>query len=836
MNHFGPPAVLLTSLWSWVAASLALGAELTRDPSVQLTTTDSAVLVWRTEGPSIPLVRFGTDYENFDQIVLPVQMTVRVSPDLQGAPPDLPRLKSAPPNTYQYEAHLHGLKPDTTYYYGIFDGDQRLTPMGTDYRLRSAPARDSERPLRFWIVGDSGDGSIVQKDAFDAMVELVGEEERPIDAYVHLGDMAYSSGTDTEFQDHYFEMYESLLRNTVTWPTMGNHEGRTSSGRTGVGPYYDAYVLPKAGEAGGEPSGTESYYSFDFGRIHFICLNSHDEARSEAGAMAAWLKRDLAQTEAEWLIAFWHHPPYSKGTHDSDSEDQLIEMREVMVPLLEDHGVDLILAGHSHTYERSMLMDSAYETPSSAQGVVLDDGDGHPDGDGAYRKSANLNPHEGTVAVVAGHGRGGFAIGESVLHRVTLGGAGSVIMDLDGDTMTLRMLDDKGQIRDEFQIVKRGQVEAREPLRDPWNPLGPAIVATQRHPDRVEVAIVPRPIAEDAVIHYTTDGTEPTEDSPIYDGPISVQRDFTFVQAFSIWRDGSRRSPVAVANVEGPLSESSVGVLRIPIEASEDDGVESMLGMVDLGGAQLRTNGAAEQELFGLRFNNLPLPPTATILSAHIEVRGVNRNNKAGEWHVQADLGLPTAPFTGEIDDLSSRTLSERSKTWTVNPWVFVRFRTEVERSPDLSLLLEEVIGQPSWETGGSLAFLVSGTTNRSFFSFDGDPRRAPVLEVRYYEKSALELASSVPLKVDLGQPINDKPLLYLTFPRLLSAHARSISYQVEGSATMEPGSWVALGSIPDQFIAGAQEGFALFRHLVEIPEGVEPGDAYFLRLVVSQQ
>lgn len=835
MNSFGPPAALIALLCSFLAASGSKGAELTREPSVQLTTTNSAVLVWRTEGPSIPLVRFGTDYENLDHVVLPVQMTIRVAPNLVGAPPDLPRLKSAPPNTYQYEAHLQGLKPDTTYYYGIFDGEQRLTPMGVDYQLRAAPARDSERSLRFWVVGDSGDGSIVQKEAFDAMVELVTEEERPIDAYVHLGDMAYSSGTDPEFQDHYFEIYESLLRNTVTWPTMGNHEGRTSSGKTGVGPYYDAYVLPKAGEAGGEPSGTESYYSFDFGRIHFICLNSHDEARNEAGAMAAWLKRDLAQTDADWLIAFWHHPPYSKGTHDSDSEDQLIEMREVMVPLLEEHGVDLILAGHSHTYERSMLIDRAYETPSSSLGVVLDDGDGHPEGDGAYRKSANLNPHEGTVAVVAGHGRGGFAVGKSVLHRVTLGEAGSVIMDLDGDTLTLRMLNNKGVVRDEFQIVKRGEVSAREALRDPWNPHGPAIMATQRHPDRVDVAIVPRPLAEDAVIHYTTDGTEPTEESPIYDGPISVQQGFTFVQAFSIWRDGSRRSPVSAANVEGPW-ESAARVLRIPIQFSADDAVESRLGLVELEGAQLRTNGAEDRELFGLQFRDIPLPPNATILSAHLEVRGSNRNTREGEWRVHADLGLPTAPFSAAVDDLSTRTLSERSVTWLVNPWLFVRFRTEVERSPDLSLLIEEVLRQPGWEPGGSLAFLISGATKRSFFSFDGDPRRAPVLQVRYYEKSTLELAASVPLKLDIGEPIEGKPLWYLTFPRLLSAHNRSLSYQVEGSATMEPDSWVPVDAILDQFIVGAPEGFGTFRHLLKLPEGLEPGDAYFLRVVVTQQ
>ncbi|NIP92048.1 MAG: hypothetical protein GWO24_00635, partial [Akkermansiaceae bacterium] len=284
----------------------------------------------------------------------------------------------------------------------------------------------------------------------------MAREERPLDAFIHLGDMAYNSGLDFEFQANFFEIYATLLRNTVTWPTMGNHEGRNSSGKSGIGPYYDAYVLPTNGEAGGVPSGTESYYSFDFGPIHFVCLNSHDEERSEVGAMATWLQEDLAQNQADWLIAFWHHPPYSKGTHDSDREGQLIEMREIMLPLLEAHGVDLVLAGHSHTYERSMLLDGAYATPSTSEGVILDDGDGHPESDGAYRKSAHNHPHEGTVAVVAGHGRSAGRIGLLPLHRKSIVEVGSVLMDLGGDTMTVRMINSEGVVRDEFQIVKRG--------------------------------------------------------------------------------------------------------------------------------------------------------------------------------------------------------------------------------------------------------------------------------------------------------------------------------------------------------------------------------------------
>src|SRR5258705_4859289 len=199
-------------------------------------------------------------------------------------------------------------------------------------------------------------------------------------------------------------MYDATLRNIVWWPTMGNHEGATSKGTNGVGPYYDAYVCPTRGEAGGVASGLEAFYSFDYGRAHFICLDSHDLDRKPTGVMAQWLAADMEETHADWLIAYFHHPPYTKGTHDSDREKQLIEMRRHIMPILESGGVDLVLTGHSHIYERSMLMDGAYETPTVAENVILDDSDGDPEIHGPYRKGGGIQPNGGEIRDVAGHG------------------------------------------------------------------------------------------------------------------------------------------------------------------------------------------------------------------------------------------------------------------------------------------------------------------------------------------------------------------------------------------------------------------------------------------------
>ena len=473
----------------WVAAG-----SLVRGPYLQQATSNSIVVVWRTEGESEPVLRYGNAPDAWQEALSGDAIVLRVSADVNAAA-NVPRLYQEPmseraqreadhdpstvPNTYQYEARVSNLQPDSKYYYAIFDGGQLLAGGDENHYFLAHNPIGSSTDMSVWVVGDSGTGGKDQALVHDAMRAYVTRTGRPVDHYIHVGDMAYSDGTDREFQDNFFAPYQATLRNTVCWPTMGNHEGHTSRGISGIGPYYDAYVLPTRAEVGGVASGTEAYYSFDIEEVHFICLDSHDLDRSPNSAMAQWLRADLEQANAKWIIAFWHHPPYTQGSHDSDRESQLVEMRENFMPILEGGGVDLTLTGHSHIYERSMLMDGAYDTPTTAQGVILDDGDGRIGGDGPYRKSAGLHPHEGSVSIVAGHG--GTSLGRGgtmpVMREIILE-HGSVLLDLQGDTLTGTMLNKHGQIRDIFHLVKRGKVTTTR-IKNPWQPIHDTSLLTE---------------------------------------------------------------------------------------------------------------------------------------------------------------------------------------------------------------------------------------------------------------------------------------------------------------------------------------------------------------------
>ncbi|NIS31211.1 MAG: hypothetical protein GWN07_12840, partial [Actinobacteria bacterium] len=297
-------------------------AQIDRGPYLQSGTADSMYVVWRTATSSSSVVCYG-DSED--------ALTSRATAG----------------DGTQHEVRITGLSPDTRYFYAISD-DACPPPGGGDATqyFRTAPTIGADRPFRFWVVGDSGTGGSRQAAVRDAMLGHVGSALP--DIYVHVGDMAYSDGTTQEFDDNFYAMYDGILRNTVCWPAMGNHEGHTSDSASQTGPYYEGYVLPVDGSAGGLPSGTEAYYSFDYANVHFVVLDSHQSGRDPGDPMLTWLEMDLAATDQDWIVAYWHHPPYSKGSHDSDGEGALVDMRENVNPILEAAGADLVLGGHSH--------------------------------------------------------------------------------------------------------------------------------------------------------------------------------------------------------------------------------------------------------------------------------------------------------------------------------------------------------------------------------------------------------------------------------------------------------------------------------------------------------
>src|SRR4029453_6310863 len=406
--------------------------QLTRGPYLQTGTPSSIVVRWRTNAPSSSHVTYGSSPSSLVQSATDSALTT------------------------EHVVTLSGLSANTRYYYSVGSTVRTLPAGDADHSFVTSPAVGTTVPTRIWVLGDSGTADANAQAVRNAYYSFAGSTQPNL--WLMLGDNAYESGLDSEYQAAVFNMYPSTLKQSVLWPTLGNHDGTAANSSNQSGPYYDMFPLPKAGEAGGFSSGTEAYFSFDYGNIHFINLESFETDRSATGPMMTWLQSDVNSTTQKWIIAFWHHPPYSKGSHNSDTEIELVEMRQNALPILEAAGVDLVLSGHSHAYERSFLIDGHYGTSTTfTANMKKDGGSGRLDGTGAYHKpTAGRAPHEGAVYTVAGSS--GQASGGTLNHPamfISLNLLGSMVLDVNDLRLDAKFMDNTATVRD-YLPTKKG--------------------------------------------------------------------------------------------------------------------------------------------------------------------------------------------------------------------------------------------------------------------------------------------------------------------------------------------------------------------------------------------
>lgn len=416
-----------------------VAVQLLRGPYLQLSTPDAITIRWRTDIAVNSRVIYGTNLAALNLTNL-----------IAGA-------------VTNHEVRLTNLEPDTRYYYSIGNSSSTLAGPDTNHFFLTHPLPGTPKPLRLWVIGDAGTKDANQQAVRDAFYAYNGTNT--VHAWLQLGDNAYNSGTDAEFQLAVFNMYSNILRQSVTWPTLGNHDANNgATAYVDTYPYFSLFTLPTNGAAGGVASGTEHYYSFDLGMAHFICLDSQTAPRGTNDAMAVWLRDDLLANTNRWLIAYWHHPPYSKGSHNSDTETQLVEMRQNFLPILEAGGVDLVLAGHSHCYERSQFINGHYNHSTNfAASNIVQIGSGRlTNGLGAYVKPENFTgtPINNRGAVYITAGSSGQIDGGSLNHPamfLSLNNLGSLVLDITSNRLNVTFLRELGAVpatNDWFTIIK----------------------------------------------------------------------------------------------------------------------------------------------------------------------------------------------------------------------------------------------------------------------------------------------------------------------------------------------------------------------------------------------
>lgn len=434
---------------------------VTVGPYLQSPTSNSIKIMWRTDSACVAKVTYGASPSQLTQTVTDTAVDTR------------------------HSILLTGLQPYTKYYYAVYADNMLLEGGDTEHWFRTFPQNGTDVPTRIWAIGDFGKGNTEQAKVRDAYLNFDTVETN---VWLWLGDNAYADGTESEYLSKVFDSvygYKQVMKHLPFLPCPGNHDYNSVSPITAptpplthAGPYYDFVEVYRNAEAGGVASGHELFYSFDYGNIHFISLNSeigslfnqNDDwlgvylfGSFNGSPMKSWLIQDLQANTKPWVIVYFHQPPYTDGSHEAGNfwEVYMKAMRENFASVWEQYGVDLVLCGHSHVYERSYLVKGAYGDVGDITPFNFIQNTSGIDAQGeAYIKyTQGTNANTGTVYVVNGNS-GSKDDDPPFTHPYMYAEygcdtcCGSLVIDINGNRLDGKHVDMNGNVRDHFTMYK----------------------------------------------------------------------------------------------------------------------------------------------------------------------------------------------------------------------------------------------------------------------------------------------------------------------------------------------------------------------------------------------
>lgn len=229
------------------------------------------------------------------------------------------------------EMRLGNLSPGTAYTYQVvfYEGDA-LYPCPEGSFTTASPEIQT---FSFFVYGDTQ----TYPDRHKLVAETMLQDESDAALIFHTGDLV-ESPTPERFRNFFWAIGE-LARSHPYLTVLGNHE-------RGDPAYYDFLALPPGGG-----TANEQWWSFDYGNVHFVGLDStlldHAGATSQMQVQMEWLEDNLANTEALFKIVFFHQPLYTSAAVGGVNE----ELRALWEPIFLEHNVDVVFCSHVHCYE-----------------------------------------------------------------------------------------------------------------------------------------------------------------------------------------------------------------------------------------------------------------------------------------------------------------------------------------------------------------------------------------------------------------------------------------------------------------------------------------------------
>lgn len=649
------------------------------------------------------------------------------------------------------------------------------------------PAAESE-VIRFAAFGDYGKGNSNEA----AVASLVSSLDP--DFIITTGDNRYI--TDTDFAVGQF--YSDYIGNYVGqfgegspvnrfFPSIGNHDYHEIGG---VAFYLDYFTLPGGGIATSRTSGNERYYDFLQGPVHFFVLNSNDEepdGRLSTSTQGQWLQAQLAASTSPWQIVYFHHPSYSSGLHGSYPDMQWP---------FGAWGVDAVLSGHDHTYERLAKGGIPYFVVGTGGAGLYELTSPDPDSQIFY------NVDHGTMLVEACATRLAFdfhSLSDGIVDSYNIGAStctpgatppvavedfattpedtavtvdatandtdedgnldpttantscaacanpsnGAVLDQADGSFLYTPDADYNGSDAFNYQVCDAlgscdvGTVSIEvDPVNDAPLALDDSAVTSANTLVVIDVLSNDSDIDQDTltVANFTVPGNGEVVDNGDNTLSYTPNTDFTGVDSFDYAAaDGTLESNVATVTIT--ISPPNSGQeFEVRVATGNDDAEERSNGSISRNSSDLELveDGRRGPQTVGMRFTGVAVPAGATITAAYVQFQVDETDTGTINLSIAGEATDSAPGFSTTTFSMSSRDKTLATVAWSPPPWTSVGEAGSDQQTPDLREIIQEIVDRLGWISGNSIALIVSGTGERTAESFNGNQAGAPLLHIEF--------------------------------------------------------------------------------------------------------
>jgi PKD repeat protein len=216
-------------------------------------------------------------------------------------------------------------------------------------------------------------------------------------------------------------------------------------------------------------------------------------------------------------------------------------------------------------------------------------------------------------------------------------------------------------------------------------------------------------------------------------GSVSFTTAGTYTVTFTV-RDSLGLADPTPATRVVRVNPTGGGTTRLDraVGASSDDAEENASGSMSLSSSDLELTQDSSTQKIGIRFANITVPRGATIRAAWIQFTSKETQSMSTALTIKAQA-IDNAPtFATSSGNISSRTAASAAVAWTPAAWTATNEAAAVERTPDLTAVIQQVVGRSGWSSGNALAILITGTGHRTAYSFDGSATKGAVLHIEY--------------------------------------------------------------------------------------------------------